>query len=155
VRYRAADYLNKNRYGVFYYRRVIPPHLRRFFALREVARSTGRLDRREAVVLARRYNVGLELLRGIARRRVDGTVQQLAVHTVGGVVTPAQVLMAIAPTDYQAEIEAFLENQDVGFVKVGQRAESRSTPFRLQGTGRYRAWSRSFQKMRYLMKSGA
>lgn len=67
---------------------------------------------------------------------VDGTVQQLAVHTVGGVVTPAQALMVIAPTDYQAEVEATLENKDVGFVKVGQRAEVKveTFPFTRYGT---------------------
>src|SRR5204862_7387951 len=31
---------------------------------------------------------------------VDGVVQQLVVHTIGGVVTPAQTLMVIAPSDY-------------------------------------------------------
>jgi hemolysin D len=67
---------------------------------------------------------------------VDGTVQQLAVHTVGGVVTPAQALMVIAPSDYQAEIEAVLENKDVGFVRVGQRAEVKveTFPFTRYGT---------------------
>lgn len=67
---------------------------------------------------------------------VDGTVQQLAVHTVGGVVTPGQALMAISPRDYEAEIEAVLENRDVGFVKVGQRAELKveTFPFTRYGT---------------------
>jgi hemolysin D len=67
---------------------------------------------------------------------VDGTVQQLAVHTVGGVVTPAQVLMVIVPSDYQPEVEATLENKDVGFVKVGQRAEVKieTFPFTRYGT---------------------
>jgi hemolysin D len=67
---------------------------------------------------------------------VDGTVQQLAVHTVGGVVTPAQALMLVAPSDYQAEIEAVLENKDVGFVKVGQHAEVKveTFPFTRYGT---------------------
>jgi hemolysin D len=67
---------------------------------------------------------------------VDGIVQQLAVHTVGGVVTPAQPLMVIAPSDYDAEIEAVLENKDVGFVKVGQRAEVKveTFPFTRYGT---------------------
>jgi hemolysin D len=50
------------------------------------------------------------------------------VHTIGGVVTPAQPLMVIAPSD-QAEIEAVLENKDVGFVKVGQRAEVKVETF--------------------------
>jgi hemolysin D len=67
---------------------------------------------------------------------VDGTVQQLAVHTIGGVVTPAQPLMVITPSDYQAEVEAFLENKDVGFVKIGQRAEVKveTFPFTRYGT---------------------
>jgi hemolysin D len=51
---------------------------------------------------------------------VDGTVQQLAVHTAGGVVTAAQPLMVIVPTDQALEIEAQLKNKDVGFVRAGQ-----------------------------------
>nr|WP_150585146.1 HlyD family type I secretion periplasmic adaptor subunit [Pandoraea communis] len=52
---------------------------------------------------------------------VDGTVQQLAVHTVGGVVTTAQALMEIVPDD-AIEVEANVENKDIGFVKEGQTA---------------------------------
>lgn len=53
---------------------------------------------------------------------VDGAVQQLAVHTVGGVVTEAMPLMAIVPYENPLEIEAFFENKDIGFVKSGQKA---------------------------------
>lgn len=53
---------------------------------------------------------------------VDGVVQQLAVNTIGGVVQPAQVLMAIVPADSQLEIEAMISNRDIGFVEVGQEA---------------------------------
>jgi hemolysin D len=53
---------------------------------------------------------------------VDGVVQQLAIHTVGGVVTPAQPLAVIVPEDSALEIEAMLPNQDVGFVHPGQEA---------------------------------
>jgi hemolysin D len=51
---------------------------------------------------------------------VAGTVQQLAVHTEGGVVTPAQALLAIVPADSQLEIEAMVSNRDIGFVQPGQ-----------------------------------
>jgi hemolysin D len=51
---------------------------------------------------------------------VDGTVQQLAVHTEGGVVTPAEALMAIVPADSHLEIEAMVSNRDIGFVHAGQ-----------------------------------
>jgi hemolysin D len=53
---------------------------------------------------------------------VSGVVQQLAIHTVGGVVTPAQQLMMIVPQDDSLEVEAFLENKDVGFVNAAQDA---------------------------------
>lgn len=53
---------------------------------------------------------------------VDGTVQQLAVHTEGGVVTPAQALLSIVPTDSKLEIEAMVSNRDIGFVHEGQDA---------------------------------
>ena len=60
---------------------------------------------------------------------VDGTVQQLAVHTVGGVVTPAQALMEIVPRDNRLEIEAQVSNRDVGFVHPGQEAEIKVDTF--------------------------
>ncbi|SDH91857.1 HlyD family type I secretion periplasmic adaptor subunit [Propionivibrio dicarboxylicus] len=60
---------------------------------------------------------------------VDGQVQQLAVHTVGGVVTPAQVLMNIVPPDREIEVEAMVENRDIGFVRVDQLAEVKFDTF--------------------------
>ncbi len=60
---------------------------------------------------------------------VDGTVQQLAVHTVGGVVTEAQVLMKLVPKDDYLEVEAVLENKDIGFVFKGQPAEIKINTF--------------------------
>jgi len=51
---------------------------------------------------------------------VDGVVQQLAIHTVGGVVTPAQALLVIVPSDSRLEIEAMVSNRDIGFVHAGQ-----------------------------------
>jgi len=60
---------------------------------------------------------------------VDGTVQQLAVHTVGGVVTPAQALLVVVPSDSQLEIEAMVSNRDIGFVRSGQQAEIKVDTF--------------------------
>jgi len=53
---------------------------------------------------------------------VTGTVQQLNIHTVGGVVPAVQPLMQIVPLNDKVMVEATLENKDVGFVKEGQRA---------------------------------
>jgi hemolysin D len=60
---------------------------------------------------------------------VDGTVQQLMVHTVGGVVPAAQPLMQIVPKQASLEMEAFIENKDVGFVKAGQDAQVKIDAF--------------------------
>lgn len=53
---------------------------------------------------------------------VSGTVQQLVVHTEGGVVTEAQPLMVIVPDDSPLEVEAMVPNKDIGFVHEGQEA---------------------------------
>ena len=60
---------------------------------------------------------------------VNGVVQQLAVHTVGGVVTPAQALAVVVPSESQLEIEAMLSNRDIGFVHPGQKAEIKVDTF--------------------------
>jgi hemolysin D len=60
---------------------------------------------------------------------IAGTVQQLAIHTVGGVVTPAQVLLAVVPSDATLEIEALVSNRDIGFVQPKQRAEVKIDTF--------------------------
>jgi hemolysin D len=60
---------------------------------------------------------------------VAGIVQQLAVHTVGGVVTPAQTLMVIVPTDSRLEIEAMVGNHDIGFVHAGDEVEIKVDTF--------------------------
>ena len=67
---------------------------------------------------------------------IDGVVQQLAVHTVGGVVTPAQELLMVVPQDHPVEVEAQVENRDVGFVKAGQVVEIKveTFTFTLYGT---------------------
>ncbi len=67
---------------------------------------------------------------------IDGVVQQLAVHTVGGVVTPAQQLLIIVPKEHPVEVEAQVENKDVGFVREGQLVEIKVETFQftLYGT---------------------
>ena len=60
---------------------------------------------------------------------VDGTVQQLTVHTVGGVVQAAQPIMVIVPKQDQVEIEAFIENKDIGFVREGQEVQVKVETF--------------------------
>jgi hemolysin D len=66
---------------------------------------------------------------------VDGTVQQLAVHTIGGVVTPAQNLLVVVPADNYLEIEAMIPNRDIGFVREGQDAKIKVDAFNFNRYG--------------------
>jgi hemolysin D len=95
---------------------------------------------------------GEELLKSRRRRQyqelrapVDGVVQQLAVTTVGGIVQPAQPLLVIVPCSGVGSdasscnggitVEAFVQNKDIGFVKVGQRAAVKLEAFNFTDYG--------------------
>ena len=75
-----------------------------------------------------------------ARTRIvaplDGTVQQLAVTTLGQVVTTGQPLLVIVPNDLPVEVEALINSSDIGFVSVGQEAVVKvdAFPFTRYGT---------------------
>ena len=80
------------------------------------------------------------------RAPVDGVVQQLAITTVGGVVQPAQALMVIVPCtsgnvadlsscNSGVSVEAFVQNKDIGFVKVGQRVAVKLEAFNFTDYG--------------------
>jgi hemolysin D len=66
----------------------------------------------------------------------DGTVQQLQLHTVGGVVEPARTLMVIVPAHDGMEVEARVLNKDIGFLREGQTAAVKvdAFPFTRFGT---------------------
>ena len=67
---------------------------------------------------------------------VTGTVHQLAVHTIGGVVKPAETLLWIVPDDTELEVEAWINNRDIGFVKTDDAVEVKveTFPFTKYGT---------------------
>ncbi len=60
---------------------------------------------------------------------VTGAVQELAVHTVGGVVSPGEELLKIVPERATIEVEALLQNKDIGFIREGQLAEVKVDTF--------------------------
>jgi hemolysin D len=60
---------------------------------------------------------------------IDGVVQQLAVHTIGGVAKQADTLLVLVPTDSGLEIEAVIANGDIGFVHPGQSAKIKVDTF--------------------------
>ncbi len=87
-------------------------------ALADLAKAEGEaILRREEVTKARQMNRFQRLV-----APVDGTVQQMEVHTVGGVVEPAKPLMTVVPSRGALEVQAKVLNKDIGFIRAGQEA---------------------------------
>jgi hemolysin D len=108
--------------------------------LAETARA---LSERQAQAALRRQQFTQERSKTEQRSRltqltapVAGTVQQVAVHTEGGVVTPAQVLMVIVPSNAEVTAEVVVDNKDIGFINAGQAVTIKleTFPFTRYGT---------------------
>ncbi|RZL86426.1 MAG: HlyD family efflux transporter periplasmic adaptor subunit [Variovorax sp.] len=82
----------------------------------ELVDAARRRDAVEQELVKARQRGELQVLRAPA----DGIVQQLAVTTGGGVVTPAQQLMVVVPENSPLEVEAQVQNKDVGHLRPGQ-----------------------------------
>lgn len=94
-----------------------------------IAETRHSLRTREAAAELKRQQGTQDLAKAGQRERlttlkapVAGTVQQLATHTEGGVVTEAQPLMVIVPDGAQVTAEVTLDNKDIGFVSPTQEA---------------------------------
>lgn len=122
--------------------------------LRALRASFGKAAVTDLAEASDRASLAGEEVRKAERRRqyqelrapVDGVIQQLAVTTVGGVVQPAQPLMVIVPCIAGAagseascnsgiSVEAFVQNKDIGFIKVGQRVAIKLEAFNFTDYG--------------------
>jgi hemolysin D len=86
----------------------------------DVLKDLGEAEQKEGELVQQLASAAHKAEQTVLTAPIDGTVQQLAVHTVGGVVTPAQALLTVAPDDGPVLIEATVDNKDIGFVHVGQ-----------------------------------
>lgn len=91
----------------------------------ELVEATKKRDATEQELVKAAQRADLQILRS----PIDGVVQQLAVFTEGGVVTQAQILMAIVPSNESLEVEAKVLNRDIGHVRVGQRVINKIETF--------------------------
>lgn len=110
-----------------------------------VAETRRALRDREAQAEFKKQQAMQDLTKATQREKLTvltspaaGTVQQLAIHTTGGVVMEAQTLMVIVPDEAEVTAEVTLENKDIGFVDPEQDAEVKleTFPFTRYGTVR-------------------
>lgn len=67
--------------------------------------------------------------RTVLRSPVRGTVSNLRVTTIGGVIQPGQAIMEIVPLDEQLLVEARIAPRDVAFIRPGLPATVKLTAY--------------------------
>ncbi len=100
----------------------------------EVARELRDVQAKIVELVERRVAAEDGLKRVDIRAPQTGAVHQLAVHTVGGVVTPGEALMLIVPRSDELTVEARVMPQDIDQVRVGQAAVLRLSAFNQRTT---------------------
>jgi len=100
----------------------------------EVAKDLREIQAKSAELVERKVAARDQLMRIDIRAPQDGIVHQLAVHTVGGVVTASEPLMLIVPEGDDLTVEVKLSPQNIDQVSVGQRASLRFPAFNQRTT---------------------
>jgi len=100
----------------------------------EVARELREIQAKLSEYVERKIAAEDQLKRIDIRAPQDGTVHQLNVHTVGGVVSPAEPIMLIVPDADMLTIEAKIEPQDIDQIRMGQQAVLRLSAFNQRTT---------------------
>ena len=95
----------------------------------EIIRDLSEAEAKEGELIERRLAAEDQLKRTVIRAPTRGTIHELAVHTTGGVVSPAEVLMLVVPDGDALEIDAHLPPDKIDQVRTGQNARVRLSAF--------------------------
>lgn len=116
--------------------RDIIPQSRYDEAVRETTELTHQINAIGASLSEiRNKRIQIEKQKQIIKSPIDGYVNKILVHTVGGVVTPAEPLLTIVPKDADMVIKASVMNQDVGFVETGMPVSIKVDTYNFQKYG--------------------
>jgi HlyD family secretion protein len=92
------------------------------------------IDSKIAELTERKISAEDQLKRIELRAPQSGVVHELSVHTVGGVIGPAETVMTIVPTADTLTVETHILPSDISEVKGGQKAMLRFTSFNQRTT---------------------
>ncbi|MEO6382563.1 MAG: HlyD family type I secretion periplasmic adaptor subunit, partial [Nitrobacter sp.] len=95
----------------------------------EAQRELRTIDARISELSERKLAIEDRLVRTEIRAPVSGYVNELFVHTVGGVITPAAKIATIVPESAELRVEVKISPADIDQVRVGQAARVRLTAF--------------------------
>ncbi|WP_246688372.1 HlyD family type I secretion periplasmic adaptor subunit [Methylobacterium sp. WL119] len=100
----------------------------------EVGKDLAEIRGKRSELREKRVAAEDQLKRIDLRSPQDGTVHQMTVHTVGGLVTPSEPAMLIVPTADQLAVEVKIPPQDIDSVRREQRAVLRFSAFNSRTT---------------------
>ena len=100
----------------------------------EVGKDLAEIRAKTAELVEKKVAAEDQLKRVDIRAPIAGVVHQLAVHTIGGVIGPAEVIMLIVPEADALEVEAKIQPQEIDQVRVGQPAVLRFSAFNQRTT---------------------
>ena len=91
-------------------------------------------ETRIAELQERKITADDQLRRLDIRAPLSGTVHQLAIHTIGGVVSPSDVLMLIVPSSDRLIVEIRIRPSDIDQLVLGQETRVRFPSFNRRTT---------------------
>jgi HlyD family secretion protein len=103
----------------------------------EVMKDLREAQDKEAELAERKVAAQDQLDRIDIRAPTAGTVHQLSVHTIGGVIRPADVILQIVPESDELQIEARLQPTDIDQAWIGQNTHVRLSAFNQRTTPQF------------------
>jgi HlyD family secretion protein len=100
----------------------------------DVAKELREVDGKIGEFIERKVTAEDQLKRIDIRAPQDGTVFQLAVHTIGGVITAGDPIMLIVPDADNLSVEVKVNPQDIDQLQLNQKAILRFTAFNVRTT---------------------
>jgi len=100
----------------------------------DVSKELREIQSKVAELVERKVAAEDQLKRIDIRSPQRGTVHQISIHTVGGVISPSEQLMLIVPEDDLLTVEVRIAPQDIDQLRVGQRATLRFAAFNQRTT---------------------
>ena len=95
----------------------------------DVVKELGETQGKEAELVERSVAARDQLDRIELRAPTSGVINQLSIHTIGGVIRAGDTIMEIVPDTDDLQIEARLQPNDIDQVRTGQKAFVRFSAF--------------------------
>jgi HlyD family secretion protein len=106
----------------------------------EVSKELREIQSKSAELVERKVAAEDQLKKVDIRAPQDGFVHQLAIHTIGGVVTPGEPIMLIVPEQDELTVEARIPPQEIDQLRVGQKTVLRFAAFNQRTTPEINGW---------------